>query len=274
MRDAAVGFQCVGCVAEGAKSTRTARTAYGGTRSANPALTSISLIVVNVAVWLAMLSTGGRNSWLVDRLALIPRGRCMIDSDPGMFYPQATEAQCSSVSGLTWVDGVASGYWWQLVTSAFAHVEPWHIGFNMFALWLFGPQLEQVLGRSRFLALYFLSAMAGSAAVLWLSDPYGATLGASGAIFGLLGCLLVVAHKVGGNYRAILALLGINVVITVVGSSFISWQGHLGGLVGGLLVAVVIVYSPRTRRGLWQLLGLSAIGLATLVAIVLRAITL
>ena len=95
----------------------------------------------------------------------------------------------------------------------------WHIGFNMLALWILGPQLEMVVGRARFLALYLLSALAGSALVFWASPEYQATLGASGAIFGLLGALLVVAYKVGGDVRGILMWLGLNAVITFWGAS-------------------------------------------------------
>ena len=96
---------------------------------------------------------------------------------------------------------MSDGAYWQLVTSAFTHVEVWHIGFNMLALWVLGPQLELALGRARFLALYFLSALAGSALVYWLGGTTTATLGASGAVFGLMGALLVLALKVGGNVR-------------------------------------------------------------------------
>ncbi len=126
----------------------------------------------------------------------------------------------------------------------------------------------------RFLALYLVSALAGSTAVMWLSGEQVQTLGASGAIFGLLGAFLVLARKVGGNLQPILMILGINLVITVAGSSFISWQGHLGGLVGGLLATAVLVYSPRQHRGRYQLLGLGSLVLLLLAACLLRALSL
>ena len=126
----------------------------------------------------------------------------------------------------------------------FTHVEVWHIGFNMLALWFLGPQLEAVLGRTRFLALYFVSLLAGSALVYWLAAEDSATLGASGAIFGLIGALLVVAYKVGGDVRGLMVWLGLNVVITFLFPN-VSWQGHLGGFVGGVLVGAVLVYAPR-----------------------------
>ena len=93
-----------------------------------------------------------------------------------------------------------------------------------------------------------MSGLVGSAAVYWLSAPNSITIGASGAIFGLMGALLVVAVKVKGDVQSLLTLVAINVVITVLGSSFISWQGHLGGFVGGLVIGAVLVYAPRERR--------------------------
>ena len=273
MREAAVGFQCPSCVAEGAKQTRQGRATYGGSRSANPALTSFVLIGLNLVVWLGIQFSGGGRSRLVDTLALMPLGRC--DALRGGYYPQvAAEQTCQMVPSASWVPGVADGAYWQLLTNAFSHVEIWHIAFNMLALWVLGPQLEATLGRVRFLALYLVSALAGSTAVMWLSGEQVQTLGASGAIFGLLGAFLVIARKVGGNLQPILMILGVNLVITVAGSSFISWQGHLGGLVGGLLATAVLVYSPRRQRGLWQLVSITVLVVALLAACVLRAFAL
>ena len=277
MRDAAVGFQCPSCVAEGARTTRSGRTAYGGLRSANPGLTSMVLIAINALVFIAIAATGGFRSRLYDALALLPQGRCASLADPSTFYPRvASEQTCALQTGGdgSWMPGVSDGAFWQLMTSAFTHAEIWHIGFNMLALWVLGPQLEAAIGRVRFLSLYLLSALAGSTMVYWLADPHGSTIGASGAVFGLMGALLVVAFKVGGDVRSILMWIGINVVITVVGSSFISWQGHLGGLVGGVLIAAILVYAPRARRTQVQALGLGALGVLMVVLIALRTAAL
>jgi len=269
MRDAAVGFQCPGCVAEGARSMRQGRTPYGGRRPANPTATVTALIATNVAVWLLVLATGGRTSAWLDRLALLPRGVCRDDAR-GLFYPDLDSATaCAAVPGSTWFPGVADGALWQLLTNAFTHLEVWHIAFNMLALWVLGPQLEMVVGRARFLALYLLSALAGSTLVFLLENPFAQTLGASGAVFGLMGALLVVALKVRGDVRGLMTWLGINAVITVLGASFISWQGHLGGFLGGVVVAAVLVHSPRTRRTAWQVAGCALLfaGLVALVAL-------
>ena len=137
---------------------------------------------------------------------------------------------------------------------------------NLLALYFLGPPLEQVLGRARFLAVYFVSALAGSAAVMWLAAPDSSALGASGAIFGLLGALLLIARRSGGNYQLIAMWLGINVVITVLGGSYISWQGHL--------VAAALVLPPRTQRARWQWPGVIALTVLLLVAIAVRAMML
>jgi membrane associated rhomboid family serine protease len=130
--------------------------------------------------------------------------------------------------------------------------------------------LEAAIGRTRFLLLYFVSGLAASATVMWLSGPTSQTLGASGAIFGLMGALIVVALKVRGDVRSILTWVGINVVITIVFASFISWQGHLGGFVTGLLLGAVIVHAPRERRALWQGAGIAVICVLAVVAVMTR----
>lgn len=257
MNPAAVGFQCPECVNEGARSTRAGRTAYGGKRSADPTLTSKVLIGLNAAVFLLVTATGGAGGAWLYRLALLPvSGTAIVDGRPERFL------------------GVADGAVWQLLTSAFTHLDLWHIGFNMLALWILGPQLESVLGRSRFLSVYLLSALAGSALVYWLSGPQTPTIGASGALFGLMGALVVVARKVGGNVSSLGLWIGLNFLITVLGRAFISWQGHLGGFLGGVVVAVILVHAPRQARSRWQLAGLVAVGVVLLLAILARTAVL
>ncbi len=249
MNPSAVGFQCPDCVARGRRETRQGQLPYGGRPSEDPRTTTFALIGINVAVWAAVLITGGAFGRLFNLLAITPLGRC--EATDGTGYFPVGQAECTG-AGVLWVDGVASGAWWQLLTSAFTHSEVIHIAFNMFALYILGPQLERLLGRARFLALYLVSALAASAFVMLFSGAYASTVGASGAIFGMLGAFLLVARKHGGDVRQILILLGANVVITVVGSSFISWQGHLGGLIGGLAVTAALIHLPREHRKRWQ----------------------
>jgi membrane associated rhomboid family serine protease len=266
MRPAAVGFQCPECVKEGAKATRSGRTAYGGLRPTDASITSGVLIALNAAVWVALLASGGTTGQLYRWLVLRTQGIC--------FIPGASEdaSGLSCPHGGTLYPGVVDGAYWQVVTSMFSHTAVWHIGFNMLALWILGPQLELAIGRLRFLALYFISGLAGSAMVLWFGPEYslGGTLGASGAIFGLMGALCVMAFKVGGDVRGILVWIGINFFLTFTLGN-ISWQGHLGGFIAGTAVGAILVFSPRgARRTPVQLGGTAAIAVAVLVAIVAR----
>ena len=270
MRDAAVGHQCPSCVKEGVRSTRATRAAYGGERSANPYLTTKLLIGANLAVWALILATGWHSSGLVDRLGLLVRGRCTLPD--GAYYTDTTAAMCPGIPGAQWIPGVADGAYWQLLTHAFTHVEIWHIASNMIALWFLGPRLEAALGRSRFLALYFVSALAGGTAVYWLSDPYALTVGASGAGFGMIGAFWVIARKVHGDTQFATTWLAYAVVFTVLGWGWISWQGHFGGLLGGLAAVAAIVLAPRAKRGAWQLAGLGLIALVLVVAIAARTL--
>lgn len=264
MRSAAVGFQCPDCVKEGTRSTRSGRTAYGGQVSGNPALTSQVLVGINALVWILVVSTGGAASEWFNRLALLPR-----TADFG--HPSGAVEHVRGVASSGFGDG---GAYWQLATSMFTHIEVWHIGFNMLALWMLGPQLELALGRARFLALYLLSGLAGSACVYWLSAEFSQTLGASGAIFGLMGALLVIALKVGGDVRSLAGWIGVNFVITFLFASFISWQGHLGGFLGGVLIGALLAFAPRQRRNELQLLGLGVFAVLLVLVILARSVTL
>jgi membrane associated rhomboid family serine protease len=228
------------------------------------------LIALNVAVWIGILATGGNGSRLLDWLVLRPKGLCV----NGFDADQVTGLSCATGTSGTLLPGVSDGAYWQVVTSMFSHVEPWHIGFNMLALWILGPQLELAVGRLRFLALYFVSGLAGSAMVMFFGPQYGGTLGASGAIFGLMGALAVVALKVGGDVRGIMTWIGINFVLTFTLGN-ISWQGHLGGFVAGTAVGAILVYAPRgPRRTPVQLAGTSAVALVVVAAIVARIVQL
>ncbi|OJX64078.1 MAG: hypothetical protein BGO95_02210 [Micrococcales bacterium 73-13] len=134
---------------------------------------------------------------------------------------------------------------WTLVTSAFVHSPTsfWHILFNMYALVVVGPILEYALGRWRFLVLYLLSAFGGSVAVL-LFQPTSFVIGASGAIFGLFAAFFVVQRGLGQNPTQILIVVVANLVIGFLIPG-VAWQAHVGGLVIGALVGLVLL---RTRR--------------------------
>jgi membrane associated rhomboid family serine protease len=228
------------------------------------------LIGVNVAVWLLVNLTGGSGSRLLEWMALRSRGRC--DAGGGGYFPNVPEGMCSSVGG-HWVPGVDDGAVWQLLTSTFTHVALLHLFFNMFSLYVLGPQLEHAFGRARFVALYLLSGLAGSALVYWTSDGQGDTLGASGAIFGLMATVLVVVLRTRGQAQGLLLWVGLSFAYSFIVPN-ISWQGHLGGFIGGLLVSSAIVLAPRSRRALVQWGGMVLVAAAIVVAVVVRTIQL
>ncbi len=245
MITAPVGFQCPSCV-KGGPQVRTLRSLV-----TQPRLTQ-AIIAVNVVVAVLALAESAR------------QGRTT-----SLFGGSNALAGDFALNG----GAVAAGEWWRLVTSGFLHYGLLHLGFNMFILLQLGTLLEPALGRVRLGALYVTALLGGALGVLLL-EPNALTAGASGAVFGLMGALLVVAHKVGGDVRTLLMWLGINALITIVGSSFISWQGHLGGFLGGVAIAGLVVYAPKARRTPVQVVGLVILTALLALAIVLRSATL
>ncbi len=163
---------------------------------------------------------------------------------------------------------VDHGDWWRLITAAFLHASVLHILFNMLALWWLGAPVEMVLGRIRFLGLYIVSGLAGSAGAL-VADPHAVTVGASGAIFGLLGAGLILEWQgtgsLAGNY---LTLIVINLAISFAVPG-ISIGGHVGGLIGGILATLAFA---RFGRGHAAYGRLGLIGAVSLVVIAVGSI--
>ena len=144
---------------------------------------------------------------------------------------------------------VADGEWWRLVTAGFLHIGPLHIAFNMYALWVLGRDLELVLGRARFLALYAVSLLGGSTAVVLFSEPDVPVAGASGAVFGLMSGLLLVLLRLRRPYGQVVAVIVLNLVISRIVPG-ISIAGHVGGLLVGAVAAAALVYAPA-RHARW-----------------------
>ncbi|NMD57359.1 MULTISPECIES: rhomboid family intramembrane serine protease [Tsukamurella] len=169
----------------------------------------------------------------------------------------------------------ANGWWWTAVTSGFLHFGPFHLLVNMFTLYVFGRNVEQALGRARFGAIYALSLLGGSAAVLWFGLENTITVGASGAIFGLIGAELVLFLKLKLNPTSLLVLIGVNVVASFTFSA-ISWLGHLGGFVIGAAVTAGFVYGPellpRDKRTRQQVEGIGWACAGVIAAVVVAAI--
>jgi len=255
MNSASVGFQCPDCVREGNRGIREARTPFGGKVAVNAKQMTIGLVGLNVAVFLLVAATnpaalsGGVVTSLHERFALI--------GGPVL-------------SGGHVLAGVSGGEYYRLITSAFLHYGFVHIAFNMYALWLFGPELERLYGRVRFLALYLLSALGGSALAYLIVNPYVPLAGASGAVFGLFGAYFVTARKIGMRTGGILALVGINLAFGFVVPN-IGWQAHVGGLITGAALAAAFAYAPQgPRRVLVQAAGVVVILVAIVALVVVR----
>ncbi|MGW0550916.1 rhomboid family intramembrane serine protease [Streptomyces altiplanensis] len=243
MISASVGFQCPDCVREGsgtghAPDASRPRTLAGGAVSADPRLVTKILLAVNVVLFIAVSSREN----LVHDLDLV-----------GLAIDPAASR----------VVGVADGEWYRLLTAMFLHQEIWHIAFNMLGLWWLGGPLEAALGRVRFLALYLLSGLAGSALTYLIAAPNQPSLGASGAVFGLLGATAVLMRRMNYDMKPVLVLLALNLLFTFTWAD-IAWQAHVGGLVAGTLVAIALVHAPRERRALVQY---GACGLVLLVSV-------
>lgn len=243
-RAAAVGFQCVDCINETKRTTPEVRTVYGGAAASGKPLVTYSIIAVCVVLYALQWLIPGE--WIYQKLAY---ANVFANPEYRQFEP------------------------WRMLTAAFLHSPDsvLHIMLNMYTLWIFGQALEPLLGRLRFLALYLISAVGGSVGYLLLTPlitpgPQIGVVGASGAIFGLFGAMLLVQRHRGGETRQLWILIAINGVIGFMIPQ-IAWQAHLGGLVTGGLCAAVLAYAPRgPRQRLFQVAGLAAV-LLLLVAV-------
>ena len=232
-RPAAVGVQCVDCVAQANRGVRQARTTFGG------AVRDRDTVVTKVVIGLCLVMFAGR--YLL----------------PGELYTHLVLINDPLFSSFRF----GPGNWWQPLTSAFLHADVLHLLFNLYALWIVGQYLEPILGRARFSVLYVLSALGGAVGGLLLPGTAGSSLvGASGAVFGLFAALLVVNRQLGRQTGQVVGLIVVNFVIGVLVAG-ISWQAHLGGLVTGGVVAALLA---RGRRGssAAQWIGIGAVAVA------------
>ncbi|RRQ80329.1 rhomboid family intramembrane serine protease [Streptomyces griseofuscus] len=260
MVSASVGFQCPECVhgggpahqhtpgRGGAGRTMAAarpRTVAGGPITADPRLLTKVLIGINIALFLVQLAVGES---FTQRFEVI--GQAYTPLIPG-------------------VQGIAQGQYYRLLTAMFLHAGFTHLLFNMLSLWWIGGPLEAALGRARYLALYAVSGLAGSALTYLLAAPNAPSLGASGAIFGLFGATGVLMRRLNYDMRPLFALLVINLIITFTPGFNIAWQAHVGGLVAGVVTGYAMVHAPRRNRALIQYgtcaLVLVAVAVLTLV---------
>ena len=234
MIPASVGFQCPTCVG----NTRVPKvvTPVGGASVEKPYVT-YALIAVNIVVFLLQFSMG-------------------IDESSREF-------------GM-WPAGIAiEGSYWSLMTSAFMHASPLHIAFNMYILYVMGATLERIFGHTRFIALYLLAALGGSVASYWFSDLRTVSVGASGAVFGLMGAFIVAGRRLRFDITQVLILLGINLAFGFIGEG-VDWRAHLGGMAVGAIVAGIFVFAPRKHQTLIQGVGCAAVLIVLIVAVMVR----
>lgn len=224
---AAVGVHCPECVREARQSAPRTKpavvTALSRARREGPIVT-YALIGVTLLVYVLQLVTGGAVT------SAFAYAGVLTPSEP-----------------------------WRMITTMFVHSQSsiFHILFNMYSLWIFGRILEQMLGPWRFLALYMLSGLGGSVAVLFLM-PDVWVVGASGAIFGLLGAFFVIQRGLGSNSRQLLIVVALNLVIGFVVPG-IAWQAHVGGLLVGSLVAYILMRTRQRKQQRTQILLLGAV---------------
>lgn len=251
----AVGVLCPACVREarGSSSQRAARSSrVAARRFADPELPIVTyaIMALCVGIFLAqLLSSSLGDNGVTEALWYAP----------AFSLPDAAAV---GFVGVTFEP-------WRMITAVFTHSTSFlfHILFNLFALWLFGRQLEQILGRAAFLVLYLFAGWGGSLMVmLWVyADPASIripTVGASGAIFGVLAAMFVAYRAARVNVTSLAVLIGINLAIGFIPGASISWQAHLGGiLVGGATAAVLLATrGPRKRQArLWSLIGMGAV---------------
>jgi membrane associated rhomboid family serine protease len=241
-----VGHQCVDCVGEVRRTGRRATTVAGAEPGARPVVVPI-LIAVNVVVFAltaVQAGSGQRNdvSALFEAWELVP--------------------------GL-----VTAGEWWRILTSGFLHFGLIHLAFNMLALWILGRDVETVLGRGRFLAVYLISMLGGSAAIMLIYGAGATVAGASGAVFGVMGALVVVLRRLRMPPGPALGIIAINVAIGFLIPA-ISLTAHVGGLLAGAAATVALVYAPARNRTTAQAAALGALTLVVLALIAVGAFVL
>jgi rhomboid protease GluP len=155
-----------------------------------------------------------------------------------MVYP-ALEPRLYLFKGQAGGEGVAGGQWYRLFTVALTHGGLMHLGFNMIALHALGTPLEALLGKARFLSIFFISLFTGSIASVYFDNRDIISVGASGAIFGLFGAFIVLNKRIGESAREIYVIIGLNFALGFILGG-VDWRAHLGGLIGGLVATAVI----------------------------------
>ena len=260
MNEASVGHQCPECVAQGKRTQRPVRTAFGGSVAGRAGTVTKALIGINVLVMLVSVLSGGSNAIAGGGL-----GGLLGGSTPLTEWGAVLGSAVYGPAGDVVPHGIVQGEWYRLFTAMFLHYGILHLLFNMYALWILGRELERVLGPLRFVGLYLLAGLGGNVAAYLFSAPNSMTAGASTAVFGLMAGIFVILKRLNLSVAPILPIIVINIIFTFVISN-ISIAGHFGGLVVGAIVGAVLAYAPQKNRNLIQGVGCAAV-LAVLLAL-------
>jgi membrane associated rhomboid family serine protease len=236
-----VGIRCPDHATAGGKSSAPRRVSRSASRSlsAYGPFVTFALIGINVGVFLLELLLGGQLNGTGNRIY-----------EEGVLVSTAIGSDGSQI-------GVAQGEWWRLLTATFLHYGPLHLGMNMLVLWFIGPPLEEYFGHGRYLLVYIVSGLAGSAgALIW--SPNALTVGASGAIWGIMGAALILeARRIWVFGGQAMGLVVFNLLITFLIPG-VSIGGHIGGFVGGALCA--LAFSSFRRSPALATLSMAAVG--------------
>jgi membrane associated rhomboid family serine protease len=236
-----VGIRCPDHATTGGKAPAPRRVARRATRrlDLHGPFVTIGLIGVNVGVYLVQLLMGAG-----------------FNANSGWIYEHGVLVSSAVDSGGQLV-GVAEGDWWRLLTATFLHYGLIHLGMNMLVLWFIGPALEEYFGHWRYLLVYLVSGLAGSAgALVW--SPNALTVGASGAIWGIMGAAVVLeARRIWVFGGQAMGLVVVNLAITFLIPG-VSIGGHIGGAIGGGLCA--LAFSSLRRSPALATLSMAAVG--------------
>jgi membrane associated rhomboid family serine protease len=269
MNEASVGHQCPECVAEGKRTQRPARTAFGGSGVGRAAYATRTLIGINVLVMIASTIAGGFGALFGGSGGGLGS---LLGSDTSVTRWGSVIGYAAYGPGGA-MHGIAAGEWWRLITAMFLHYGLLHILTNMWALWQLGRYLEAALGPARFVALYLIAGFGGNVVSYLFSAPNQESAGASTAIFGLFLAAVVINRRLGLQIAQLVPLLVVNLIITFTIPG-ISKTGHLGGLLVGGIVAVILAYAPAKRRTQFQVIGCAVVVAVLIVAAVLRTMSL
>lgn len=226
LRPASVGHQCVDCVAEGQRTTAQARTVAGAPVRTDRPTPLVTYILIGLNVLFYAVTVAQSRSLMNNQIG------SSLFADWALWPPLV----------------VAGDEYFRILGSGFLHFGIMHLAVNMFALWIIGRDTEIILGRSRYIGVYLVSILGGSAAVMFFENWDAVTAGASGAVFGLLGAQMIILLRLRRSPAPVLVIVVLNIVISITVPGISLW-GHLGGLAAGAATTAAFLYGPQFLGG-------------------------